>query len=162
NFKLDGSFTYTPNNNFTGTDTFSYRAFDGTDLSNTATVTITVSTFHVPPTAANDTYSTARNQTLNVPATGVLSNDSGSGTLTVDQSSITGPTSGTLTLNIDGSFSYVPNPGFAGIDSFTYKANDGTVDSAAATVTITVNNTAPIANNESYSVPRNGTLTITA
>src|SRR6185295_11536946 len=49
------------------------------------------------------------------------------------------PASGTVTLNGDGSFSYVPNTNFAGSDSFTFVANDGTTDSAPATVTLTVN-----------------------
>jgi hypothetical protein len=45
-----------------------------------------------------------------------------------------------LSLNANGSFTYTPNAGFSGADSFTYEANDGTVDSAAATVSITVTN----------------------
>ncbi len=52
-----------------------------------------------------------------------------------------------LTLNADGSFSYSPAPDFFGLDSFTYVANDGAVDSNVATVTITVDpiNDAPVA-----------------
>jgi hypothetical protein len=59
----------------------------------------------------------------------------------------------------NGSFTYTPDPGFFGVDSFTYKANDGELDSNIATVTITVNktNTAPVANNDATSmVPGNG------
>ena len=51
---------------------------------------------------------------------------------------ITPPADGSLTLNGDGSFTYVPNAGYSGPDSFTYAANDGVVDSAVATVSITV------------------------
>ena len=54
---------------------------------------------------------------------------------------------GSLTLDADGSFSYTPDPDFYGVDSFTYVANDGVVDSNVATVTITVVsvNDAPVA-----------------
>ena len=52
---------------------------------------------------------------------------------------VSGPSNGTLTLNANGSFTYTPNGGFTGNESFTYRANDGTSDSNAATVTIAVN-----------------------
>ena len=60
---------------------------------------------------------------------------------------------GALTFNPDGSFTYTPNLNFNGTDSFTYKANDGDVDSDIATVTLTVNavNDAPAANPDSFS-----------
>jgi hypothetical protein len=44
-----------------------------------------------------------------------------------------------VVLSSDGSFTYTPATGYSGPDSFTYKANDGTVDSNTATVSITVN-----------------------
>jgi len=49
-----------------------------------------------------------------------------------------GPTNGTLTLNPNGSFTYTPNPGFSGLDAFTYHANDGSADSNVVTVAIDV------------------------
>src|SRR6185312_14330587 len=57
------------------------------------------------------------------------------------------PAHGTVTLNADGSFSYTPAANYAGTDSFTYKASDGTADSNVATVAITVSavNDAPVA-----------------
>src|SRR5207237_550603 len=63
------------------------------------------------------------------------------------------PTHGSVALNANGSFSYTPAPNFNGTDGFTYKANDGTLDSTTATVTITITpvNDAPVA--------ANGTLT---
>ncbi|CUS37543.1 hypothetical protein COMA1_40108 [Candidatus Nitrospira nitrosa] len=51
---------------------------------------------------------------------------------------VSGPTNGTLTLNSNGTFTYRPNTGFVGTDSFTYRASDGTATSNLATVTITV------------------------
>lgn len=58
---------------------------------------------------------------------------------------VSGPSNGSLTLNADGTFSYTPNSGFTGTDSFTYKANDGSLDSNVATMTITVT-AAPVVN----------------
>jgi hypothetical protein len=51
---------------------------------------------------------------------------------------LTGPSNGSLVLNADGGFTYMPNAGFSGTDSFTCRANDGTSLSNAATVTLTV------------------------
>ena len=47
-------------------------------------------------------------------------------------------THGALDLAVDGSFAYTPTAGFAGLDDFTYRADDGRSLSAAATVRITV------------------------
>ena len=59
------------------------------------------------------------------------------------------PTNGTLTLSTNGGFIYMPNSNYFGSDSFTYRANDGSSNSAPATVTITVN-----ANLNRLSLPR--------
>ena len=114
------------------------------------------------PIANVDAYSVDEDMPLDVlisfdldgitPLTGVLSNDTDASlaALTVPPSSaslVSSTSSGGLTLNADGSFSYTPNQDFSGEDTFTYKANDGTLDSNLASVTITVNpvNDAPVA-----------------
>ncbi|WP_026012120.1 Ig-like domain-containing protein, partial [Singulisphaera acidiphila] len=71
----NGSFTYVPTAGFIGTDTFTYQAFDGTTLSNIATVTITVLAPAQAPVAVNDSYVTREGTTLTVPPLGVLAND---------------------------------------------------------------------------------------
>jgi VCBS repeat-containing protein len=107
------------------------------------------------PAPNADRYSTNLGTTLNVDAPhGVLSNDtdddSAQGSLKAVL--VTGPAHGTLTLNADGSFNYTPAAGYAGPDSFTYKANDGlwtdgstpmSADSNVGTVSITVIDTRP-------------------
>ena len=101
-----------------------------------ATATVTGSTY-TAPVANADSYSVAPGTPLVVAAPGVLANDTGgSGTLTAAQA--TGPGYGSLTLNSNGSFTYTPNAGFAGTDSFTYTAISGQGASSPATVTITV------------------------
>ena len=136
----DGSFEYTPNAGFSGTDSFTYNANDGTDDSNLATVTITVADApNTPPVADDDSFATAFETLLSVPAaTGVLDGDTDADGDPLTAVLATGPANGTLTLNSDGSFDYTPNAGFSGEDNFTYNANDGTDDSNLATVTITV------------------------
>ena len=91
-----------------------------------------------PPVANDDSYSTDEDTTLNVAAPGVLGNDSDPEGDTLTAIKVTDPSHGSLTLNSDGSFSYTPDADFSGSDSFTYKANDGSLDSNIATVTITV------------------------
>src|SRR6185436_3707401 len=74
---------------------------------------------------------------------------------------------GTVVVNSDGSYSYTPNPNFNGTDSFTFTANDGSVDSNTATISLTVNpvNDAPVAQDGSASgnedTPISGTLVAT-
>jgi VCBS repeat-containing protein len=143
----NGSFAYTPNTDFNGSDSFTYKANDGTADSNVATVTITVNAVNDAPVAVDDSYSTDEDTVLNVAAPGVLGNDSDVDGDTLTAVKVADPTHGTVALNANGSFAYTANTDFNGSDSFTYKANDGTADSNVATVTITVNavNDAPVA-----------------
>jgi hypothetical protein len=90
------------------------------------------------PVAANDSYSTLLNTTLTVAAPGVLSNDGYLNGPMLTAALVSGTANGTLTLDADGSFTYTPNTGFTGLDSFTYRATDGLAPSNPATVTILV------------------------
>jgi choice-of-anchor B domain-containing protein len=135
-FNADGSFIYTPTVAFDGSDSFTYRADDGANSSNVATVTINV--LNTAPVAADDSYIVATDTVLSVPLPGVLANDSddnGDSLTAVLDSDVS---HGSLSLNADGSFTYTPHTGFTGIVTFTYHANDGTDDSNVATVTINV------------------------
>lgn len=96
----------------------------------------------IPGVGANDdsyTLHLVNGRTLNVPtATGTLSNDTGDSISVTDY---TQPANGTVTLNADGSFTYTANPGFKGVDTFTYTISDVFDLTSSATVTITVNET---------------------
>ena len=88
--------------------------------------------------AGDDSYSVNEDASLAIAAPGVLANDTNpnAGTLTA---ALVSPTAhGALTLNGNGSFTYAPGANYFGADSFTYKVNDGTLDSNVATVNITV------------------------
>src|SRR6185369_7297350 len=71
----NGSFSYVPATNYHGPDSFTYKANDGQADSGIATVTITITSVNDAPVAVDDSYTTAEDTTLNVPAPGVLIND---------------------------------------------------------------------------------------
>jgi VCBS repeat-containing protein len=136
----DGSFLYTPDPNFNGSDSFTYQASDGSLQSGQATVTISVTAVNDAPVAQPDAYNTpGSDQALTRSASdGVLSNDTdpdAGTTLTAQVASQ--PSQGVVSLSQDGSFTYTPHAGATGQDSFTYTASDGDLTSTA-TVTITI------------------------
>lgn len=153
----DGSFSYTPNAGTT-TDSFTYMANDGLANSNVATVSITVTPLNAAPVTADDAYSVTEGTTLTVAAPGVLANDTDANGDALTATLTTSPVGGTLIFNANGSFSFTPTITGAGTSSFTYVANDGKVNSAPATVTITVNaavNVAPVAVDDAGDVVKN-------
>lgn len=158
----DGSLSYTPNENFYGTDGFSYMANDGTGDSEVASVTINVTPVSDQPTAGDDVYSTDEDIALTIAAPGVLENDADADGEPITAALLTNAANGTIELNADGSFTYTPNAGFSGVDTFSYAASDGALESAAATVTINVNatNDAPDAVDDALTVAEDGTLNL--
>ena len=163
----EGSFTYTPNANFNGTDSFTYTASDGQATSNTATVTITVNPVNDAPVAADDTASVQEDASVSIP---VLDNDTDIDGDTLTVASVTQPVTGTVTINADGTvtftatgFDYLADAETATV-TFTYIANDGTADSNSATVTVTVTgvNDPPQAVADSYSTTKNTELPVAA
>lgn len=131
----DGGFSYDPDPDFNGTDSFTYHANDGTADSSEVTVTITVDPINDVPVATGESHSTPQN----VPVPGIVdATDVDGDTLTYAVT--TGPTNGTLTVfdTDTGAFTYTPNSNYTGSDSFTFTANDGLLDSNEATVDITI------------------------
>ena len=121
----NGSYDYTPDADFNGTDRFTYKANDGSLNSNVATVTITVNAVNDAPVATDDSASTNEDTPLTVAAPGVLGNDTDVDSDPLTAVLVTDAAHGTLVLTADGSFTYTPAANFNGTDSFTYKANDG-------------------------------------
>ena len=139
-----GNVTYTPYAVFVGTDSFTFRANDGkVDSGNLGTVEITVNnsfpspqpltpgttsinTTNQPPTALNQSVTTRANQPINI-ALGATDQDNDN----LEASIVLGPLHGRLG-KIDqntGNVTYTPYAVFVGTDSFTFRANDGKVDS---------------------------------
>ena len=155
----DGSFDYTPNLNFNGTDSFTYRAFDGSANSNVATVDITVNPVNDAPVCVADSGSTNEDVALvdSVTCTDV---DSGSLSYVV----IDGVANGVLSFAANGSFTYTPDADFNGTDEFTFRASDGLLNSNTVAYSITVNpvNDAPEADDDAYSTDEDTSLIVVA
>jgi kumamolisin len=132
-----GAFTYTPNSGFSGTDSFTFDASDSGGTSNTATETVTVQAPTVAaPTASNGSVTTNENKAVS----GTLSASGPSGAA-LSFAIVAQPANGSVTLTnaSTGAFTYTPNSGFSGTDSFTFDASDSGGTSNTATETVTVN-----------------------
>jgi len=146
--------TYTPNANYIGRDSFTFNANDGTLDSNTATVSITVNPANPTnsaPQAAVQSVTVDEDNPIAVTLTG---NDANGDTLAF---SIAGqPANGSLNGTAPN-LTYTPIADYNGSDSFTFKVNDGTVDSVDATVDITINpiNDVPLAETQSVTIDQN-------
>jgi gliding motility-associated-like protein len=152
----NGTFTYTPNNNYLGNDSFTYNVCAGPGLCDNATVTITV-TESAPPVAGEDFFTTAEDT--------AISGNVGTNDVEPDGSPLsfillTSPNNGDLVLNGDGTFTYTPSANFNGTDSFTYSACDPTPICDATTVTITVTPVVdlPVANDDAIQTDQNVTF----
>ena len=157
-FGADGSYTYTPDANFNGTDSFTYKVNDGTADSGIQTISITVNPVNDAPVALDGSITTNEDAAItgsvsfsdiDVPADALIA------------SVVTNPAHGTLVFGADGSYTYTPDANFNGSDSFTYKVNDGTADSGIQTISITVNpvNDAPVALDGSITTNEDAAIT---
>ena len=157
----DGSFVYTPHADFSGTDSFTYKATDGRADSEPATVTIAVAAVNDAPVAAGDAYVLAHDAvSLAIAAPGVLGNDADAEGQALTAAVAAAPAHGTLVLAGDGSFTYTPGGTFAGSDSFTYTVSDG---AASATAAVQIRrNTVPVAAGDSYTVDGGALLRVAA
>ena len=125
--------TYTPAAGYSGPDSFTFRANDGTVNSNTATVSVTVNKVNHAPVASDQSVSTNQETALQVT---LGASDSDGDVLTFEVG--VGPAHGSLGAVSGNKVTYTPAAGYSGPDSFTFRANDGTVNSNTATVSITV------------------------
>lgn len=119
--------------------TWTLRLTDGGagDIGSVVGATLTLETAPVPSATA-DAFSTGYLQTLSVEAPGVMVNDDANGVSSVSVERVAPPAHGTLVLQPTGAFTYVPHPGFAGIDTFQYRLFGGFGPSPAVTVSLTV------------------------
>ncbi len=166
--QLNGNFVYTPTPAFNGVDSFCYVVCDGgtPNLCDTGVAILDYSCVNIKPIANNDAYTTPEDVTLNVPVTGVLTNDNDpdGGTLTVNTSPVVNVSHGTLTLNSNGSFTYVPTSNYNGLDSFIYAVCDNGVpvkcDSATVYITVTPVNDAPVVGDSTITTPEDQPITV--
>ena len=149
-----GVVTYTPNANYNGQDSFTFTVSDGTDTSS-AIVSITITPVNDEPTANAQIVSTNEDIAKEITLTGSdVENPA-----TLNYVVTVYPTQGILS-GTGANIIYTPSENYNGPDSFKFKVNDGTADSAEATVSITVTpqNDLPIATDKSYSLDEDTTL----
>ncbi len=155
----DGAFTYDPPVGFTGGDAFTYTLGNPVG-SSTAVVSITVD-LPGPPVATGDVYTATANSPLQVPAAGVLANDTRSGAV-IDDYAATTVEGGSVSLTASGAFTYTPPVDFISppTDTFTYTLRNA-LGASTTTVTLTVIPAgAPIAVDDAFTVTANMTNTV--
>jgi endonuclease G len=144
----DDTYTYTPAPEFSGTDSFTFKASENGRDSITATVNITVLEVNDAPAAGDDNQQTSEDTPLSFPAANLTGNDStgpsneSGQTLTVTGVTATAGTNGTVTLE-GGAITYTPAADFNGAASFSYTVCDngtsgGVSDPQCATATVNV------------------------
>ncbi len=132
-----GTFTYTPKAGAIGIDTFTFKANDGLVDSNVATITVAISAPNNQPVATSAAITTA----YNVQYRGTLGASDPDGSA-ITYHIVTNGAQGVarITNATTGAFTYTPNAGAAGVDSFTFNVSDGQLDSNVATITVTIGN----------------------
>jgi hypothetical protein len=134
------SFVYTPPATFFGVATATYIVFDVHGAGTEARISFYVqSPPNTDPRTGTDSYATGKGASLVVDAAaGVLANDTDADGDTLHVSDVEQPGNGIVTVNEDGSFTYTPNPGFVGVDTFFYTASDGRGGDSEGRADITV------------------------
>ncbi|MGB2714674.1 MAG: Ig-like domain-containing protein [Vicinamibacterales bacterium] len=126
--------TYTPAPNYFGSDSFTFRASDGSLTSNIGTVSINVGGVNDAPVATADAVTIGENS--GTVLIDVLANDSDAEGNALSLVSVSAPTSGTAAI-LSGRIAYTPAPNFAGVVTLAYVVSDG-LASATGSVTVTV------------------------
>ncbi|SDD06044.1 Calx-beta domain-containing protein [Pedobacter soli] len=156
----DGTYTYTPANNYSGADVFTVTVSDGKGGTTTVTINVTVSPTNAAPVVTAPALSTNED----TPANGTITATDADGdplTFTVT----TPPAHGTVVVNPDGTYSYTPAPNYNGTDTFTVTVSDGKGGTTTVTISVTINavNDAPVATAPAITTPQNtpvnGTIT---
>ena len=135
----DGGFTYRPQPGWHGLDPWTYRISNGSETADGAVLMIV----NRDPVAVPDAVTVRPGVTTFVKAPGVLANDTdGDGDpLTAERQ--VNPEHGAVEVYADGSFRYTPNPGWVGLDAFSYHISDGIWLSNSVYVTVTVGEAPP-------------------
>jgi len=151
-----GAFLYQPGGDYNGIDSFTFAAGDGFAESNVATIGITVTAVNDAPVAIDQAFTMAED---GVHAAVLAGTDVDAGDV-LTCAILTGPAHGSI-VDFDaatGAFTYRGDDDYNGTDSFTFVVNDGTTDSHAATVSITLSavNDAPTADDSAISLNEDG------
>ncbi|GAA4451064.1 hypothetical protein GCM10023189_12530 [Nibrella saemangeumensis] len=161
----NGTLTYTPNTGFAGSDTLVYRICDQVNQALCDTALVVIGVGSGAPRANSDIITTAFNTTVTF---GILANDQNRSGAPANLTNVTAPvilsqpTNGTALINPDGTFSYRPATGFAGLDTVVYQICDVVNRSLCDTarIIVSVQSAPPVANPDSYTLGFNQTLAL--
>jgi len=161
----DGSFTYTPNKDYFGTDTFYFKAYDGQLYSNSSPFVIKINAVNDPPVTISGADKTDEDVLLNRDTTnGLVSLGSDIENDKLSFSLVSTTKNGTLDLSSNGAFIYTPNKDYFGTDTFYFKAYDGQLYSNSSPFVIKINavNDPPVISDliSFYQIFRNQGITI--
>ncbi|MGI3171604.1 Ig-like domain-containing protein, partial [Pseudooceanicola sp. C21-150M6] len=155
---VDGKLVYTPDPDFSGTETITYTIVDEEGLTDTATVTVTVNDVNDAPTAVDDTADTDEDTPVTID---VLANDTDPDGDPLTIASVEQPANGTVEI-VDGKLVYTPDENFNGEDTITYTVTDPDGNTSTATVVVTVDpvNDAPDAVDDTAETDEDTPVTI--
>ncbi len=170
--RADGSFTYTSFDGASGEDSFVYQTADNNGALSQAIVRISIDGNNFPPVAATERYNLNESQSFTADNSAadrlsILANDfdlDANDTITLTTTLIQSVSHGQLNMGTDGTFTYIPNQGYFGVDSFVYEITDsqGAMAQAAVLLTIGRENTAPNAAPDTYTLNEDSTLSVSA
>ncbi len=151
-FNDDGSFVFVPAPGWTGSTDFEYEVCDAQGACTRAKVTIVVSRPNTPPVAGDDNFNGGENSPV---GGSVARNDNDPDGDPLRFTLITQPANGTITFNDDGSFIFVPAPGWSGSTGFEYEVCDaqGACIRAKVTIVVARPNTPPVAGDDQFNTP---------
>jgi FtsP/CotA-like multicopper oxidase with cupredoxin domain len=150
-----GSFSYSPDANFNGNDSFSYKIVSDGQESGAAAVNIAVEPVNDLPSAVNDAVSTPKNAAIVI---NVLANDSDVEGSALSVTAVSAPPNGSAVINGAATVTYTPAADYVGLDTFTYTMTDGE-GFAEAAVSVNVTQT-PTAVNDNYVMNEDSTLVV--
>uniref|UniRef100_UPI0031CE1669 Ig-like domain-containing protein n=1 Tax=Chitinophaga sp. TaxID=1869181 RepID=UPI0031CE1669 len=147
---VDGTYTYTPNADYNGPDSFTITISDGNGGTATVTINITITSINDAPTGTDQNITTNEDTPYNG---SVVGSDVDGDALTYNKG--TDPVHGIATVNADGTYTYTPNADYNGPDSFTITINDGNGGTATVTINITVTavNDTPTGTDQNITTP---------
>nr|WP_260619666.1 retention module-containing protein [Pseudomonas sp. B11D7D] len=154
---VTGEYTYTPNKDYNGTDSFTIRVYDPSGTYADSVVNVTINPVNDAPVSGPSSISTNEDTPIDGK---IIARDVDGDTLTYSIANGNGPQHGSVVMNADGTYTYQPGKDFNGSDAFTVTIDDGNGGTTTSVVSVTVNpvNDAPVAPNSSVSVDEDGTL----
>lgn len=153
-----GSVLYTPDTNYSGTDSFEYTISDGNGGSDTATAVVTIRFVNVNPVANEDTLFVEEGQSATIDVT---ANDTDGDGDSLEVVEVSLPEHGVAEIVSASSISYTPAGDYNGSDMFSYRVSDGVVDAwAQVSVTVGAVNDLPVANADTAATSENSAITI--